>query len=342
MGSKMVLFKVEPKDKSGETYRIIRDAGYELVLGRDGWDHPGDEYTEEELIELCRDADALIVGSREKITRRFMASIPKLRVISKHGTGVERIDVKAATELGILVTNTPVHSPVVAEHTVTLILGVMKKLIQADKIVRSGGWRDDAFKSTLVRDRTIGIVGFGRIGSEIAKRLQGWSVKIIAYDPYARPEVFQECGVGRRATLDELLEQSDVLSLNAVLTDETRHMIGEDQLKRMKKTAFLVNTSRGEMVDEKALIKALRERWIAGAALDVFEKEPLGPSHAFLQLDNVLMTPHMASITPEIAKLLRFTTMENALSALRGEVPKYVKNPEAIDRWRERFGKKTA
>jgi len=332
------VVNIEPKDKSGETYQIMRDAGCDLILGRDGWDYPKDEYAEDELIELCKDADAVIVGSREKITRRFMDSVPQLRVISKHGAGVDRIDVRAATEKGILVTHTPVHSPVVAEHTVALMLSLMKRIPEADRSVRKGGWRDNAMLSSLVRGKVLGILGFGRIGSEVAKRLQGWDLSLMGYDPYVKQEVFEAFQVKRCASLDEMLAHVDILSIHMALTDETRHMIGKEAFRKLKKTAYVVNTSRGEIVDEKALLEALKEKRIAGAALDVPECEPPDPSNDLLQLSNVVLTPHMSSLVPEIARLLRFTVMENVLAALRGDLPKYVKNTEVIDLWQKRFG----
>lgn len=335
---KWLVVNVEPMDKSGETYRILRENGCELVLGRDGWDHPGDEYTEEGLIDLCENADAIIAHSRDRYTRRLIESIPNLRIISKHGTGVDKIDVKAATERGVFVSNTPVHSPIVAEHTVALMLVALKRVKQADSKVRGGGWRGDDLLATLIRGKTISLLGFGRIGSEIAKRLQGWEVTILAYDPYVPSEAFVHYGVKRCERLDELLGQADILSINAVLTDETRHLIGEDALRRLKKTTYLVNTARGEIIHEKALIRALKEGWIAGAALDVMENEPPDPSNELLRLENVILTPHMSSLVPGINDMLTRTAMENALAALKGEVPKYIKNPEVTDVWLSRFG----
>jgi phosphoglycerate dehydrogenase-like enzyme len=336
---KWLVANAEPKDKSGETYRILREAGCELVLGRDSWDYPEDEYTEDELIELCNNADVIFAGSRDLFTKRLIESIPNLRIITKHGTGTDRIDVKAATENGVIVAHTPVHSAVVAEHTVAMILSLMKRTKKGDQQVRSGEWRTTDLISSLAKGSTVGILGFGRIGSEIAKRLQGWGVKIVAYDPYAKAEAFEEFGVERCATLDDMLDQTDILSINAVLTEETHHMIGEKALRRLKETAYVVNTSRGEIIDEKALVKALKDGGIAGAALDVMEKEPPDPSSELLQLENVLLTPHMASQIPEIRWMLLSTAMENALSAIRGEVPKYVKNTEVIETWFSRFGK---
>jgi phosphoglycerate dehydrogenase-like enzyme len=338
MGRKCVFVNVEPSDDSGETYRTIRETGCELILGVEG---AGRRYTDDQLIELCRNADAVTGGSREKFTRRVIESLPKLRVISKLGTGTDSIDVEAATERGILVTHTPVNTVAVAEHTVALILAGLKKVKEGDRKVREGGWRDADVTTTLMQNRTVGILGFGRIGGEIAKRLQGWEMKILAYDPYAKEEALARHGVQRCIDLFEMLERVDVLSINAVLTKETRHMIGEEALRRLKKTAYVVNTSRGEIIDEKALISALKEKRILGAALDVMEKEPPDPKNELLSLENVILTPHMSAMAPEVNWALRYTAMENALTALRGEIPKYVKNPEVLEVWLAKFGKKT-
>ena len=338
MGEKWRVVIVEPVDRSGESYRMLREADCEVILGRDGWDYPGDAYTEEEMIELCKNADGIIARSRDHYTRRLIESIPNLRVISKHGAGTDSIDVKAATENSIIVTHTPLHAPFVAEHTVALMLAIMKRLKEADRQVRTGAWKGPEFESCPVREKTIGIVGFGRIGSEVAKRLLPWEVRILGYDPYAKNEAFAQCGAKRCATVNDMLDQVDVLIITANLTEETRHLIGEEALRRLKKTAYVVNTARGGIIDEKALINALKERRIAGAALDVFEKEPPHSSNELLNLENVILTPHMSSRVPGMFWLLTSAVTENALMALRGEVPKYVKNPEVIDRWLRRFG----
>ncbi len=336
MERKWVVVKTDPSDQSGETYRIMRDQGCELILGVQG---AGRRYTDDQLIELCKDADAVTGGSREKFTRHVIESLPKLRVISKLGTGTDSIDVQAATERGILVTHTPVNTIAVAEHTVALILGGLKRLKEGERKVREGGWRE-SITITLLQNKIVGILGFGRIGGEIAKRLQGWEVKILAYDPYAKEETFARYGVERCTDFYEMLERVDILSINAVLTKETRHMMGEEAFRRLKRTAYLVNTSRGEIIDETCLIRALREKRILGAALDVMEKEPPDPENELLSLENVILTPHMSAMAPEVIWLLEYTAMENALTALRGEVPKYVKNPEVLGVWLAKYGKK--
>jgi phosphoglycerate dehydrogenase-like enzyme len=339
MGGKWLVVNVEPMDNTGESYRILRKAGCELVLGRDGWKHPGDGYTEEELIELCKSADAIIGCSRDRYTRRLIQAIPNLRVISKHGAGTEKIDIKAATERGILVTHTPVNSVAVAEHTIALILAGLKKIREADRKVRNGGWRDDDLLTTLVNGKTLGIVGFGRIGMEITKRFQGWGLTILVYDPYVKRETLAPFHAERCSDLGELLERVDIVSLNVALTAETRRMINEEALGKLKKTAYIVNTSRGEVIDENALVRALREGRLMGAALDVLEREPPGPDHPLLDIDRTLITPHVSAWTPEMTWLLTYTAVENVLAALKGEVPKYVKNPEVIDQWLARFGR---
>ena len=226
-----------------------------------------------------------------------------------------------------------------AEHTIALLLAAMKKIRQEDQKIRNGGWRDKESSVSLASGKTLGIIGFGRVGAEIAKRLQGWEVQILAYDPYASLETLAQFKVKKCATLDEMLPQVDMLSINAVLTPETQHMIGEEALGKMKKTAYIVNTSRGEIIDEKALAKALSQGTIAGASLDVLGKEPPDPDNMLLKLNNVTLTPHISAVTPEMLWKLTSASVENALTALRGEVPKYVKNSDVIKVWLTRFGK---
>ena len=337
---KLLVVNVEPMDHSGKTYKTLREAGCEIVFGRDGWEYPGDEYTEDELIRLCEGADAILVGSRDRYTRRLIESIPNLRIISKHGTGTDKVDIQAATERGVIVSHTPVNFAAVAEHTLALILTLLKRIKEADGRVRKGKWRGNDFTSTLVGGKTVGILGFGRIGKEVAKRLQGWGVKILSYDPYVNPDSMREYGVEKCMALEEMLEQVDVLSINAVLTKDTYHMINEEALRKLKKRAFIVNTGRGAIIDEKALVRALGDGRIAGAALDSMEQEPIDPNNELLKLENVILTPHMSAVTPEMDWMLTYTAMENALMALKGEIPKYVKNPEVITLWLSRFGKK--
>lgn len=331
------VFINEPVDYEGATHRMLEERGCEVILGRPIWEHPGWRYTDEELIEACRDADAVMGASRESYTRKFMESAKRLRIISKYGIGVEKIDVQAATDHGILVANTPdTHNDTVAEHTIALILGLTKRLFFATQYARGGGWRDKNVETAELLGKTLGIVGMGRVGSEIAERLKGWKMTILAYDPYKPPEHIEKSGaipVG----LEQLLEESDIVSLHVVCNDETRGMIGEEQLRLMKRSSFIINTSRGEVLDEKSLIKALKEGWIGGAGLDVVYPEPPDTANPLFQMDNVILTPHIAGWSSEALSRFLNKAANNLLNALRGKLPESLVNPEAVPKWKARI-----
>ena len=316
----------------------LEAAGCEVTLGRlftDTW-----HYTEDELVEKVQGMDAIMISTGDgNITRRVMEAEGKLRVIAKRAIGVGDIDVSAATDLGILVTNTPLdlHYLSVAEFTVGMLLALAKKFKLADHNARLGLWR--SVSSTLLRNKTVGIVGLGRIGSRVAELLRPFGVKLLAFDPYVPAEKAKALEV-ELTDLETLLKESDFATLHAVETPETIGLIGESQLRMMKPTAYLVNTARGSLVNEEALAKGLRENWISGAAIDVFEPEIPQPDNPLLGEDiyfETLYSPHAASLTPEVMWQLPIIQMGNCLSALRGEVPEFVVNPEAIPKWRSRF-----
>jgi len=304
------------------------------------FDDPAGPYSEDELRALLADADAvMMMGSRDRITRRVMEGGPKLRTIAKTGIGVECIDVPGATALGILVSNTPIPENYlsVAEGTVARILALAKKLKLADRNARLGRWR--SVTNTFLHGKTVGIVGLGRIGSRVAELLRPFQVRLVAYSPSVSPERARRFGV-ELVDLETLLRESDFVTLHAVVTPQTRGMIGEAQLRWMKPTAYLVNTARGVLVDEHALAQALREGWIAGAALDVFESEPVRPDNPLLAEDlfeGTVLSPHSAAATPELRQKMPLVQLENCLRALRGETPEYVVNPEVLSRWRARW-----
>jgi len=302
--------------------------------------------TKEELMELGKGADAFIgvQSKKERIDEHVLKNAPNLRIIAKCTIGVDEIDLEAATKLGILVTNAPCESTTigVAENTVTLMLALLKKITLRDKLTRSGVWRPPEVKGVYVRGRIkVGFIGFGRIAREVSKLLEPWGVERIAYDPYVPMTMFKQENV-KSVGLETLLRESDVVLVLASLTSETYHMIGEKELKTMKRTAYIVNTARGAIIDEKALIKALREKWIAGAALDCFEQEPLKPDSPLLDLENIILSPHCSDFNIRAGaefEGVRLAT-ENVLKALHGEVPSCIVNPEALPKWLERFGKK--
>lgn len=261
--------------------------------------------TEDEVIRIARDADAiLVVGAR--ISRRVMEALPRLRAIGRYGAGVDNIDVRAAAERGIAVVNASGYcAREVADHTVMFMLACSRRLLFLDRQMRNGRWaRAEASPMRALHSQILGLVGFGRIGREVARRAHGFGVTMLAYDPSAHAEQAQDAGV-TLVGLNELLSRSDFVSVHAPLAETTHHLIGAPELAQMKPTAFLLNTSRGSLVDESALVSALREGRIAGAALDVFEAEPLSASSPLLQQDSILLTPHVAGLSDESQEMLR-------------------------------------
>src|SRR5215212_2381502 len=327
------VFIFAPADESGDTHREMESRGCEVVLGSASWMTPqGDN--EDAMVAMAANADALSGTSirSSPITRRIMESSDKLRVIAKCTIGVDDIDVDAATDLGILVTNSPTESNwgAVAEGTVAIMLCVLKKLRERDRFLKTTDkWRDTGLEGTFVGSReedgypgiTLGIVGLGRIGARVSKLMRPWGIQILACDPYVPSEKFGECGV-EQTDLKTLLQQSDVVSLHVTLTKETRHMIGEEEFKLMKPDAVLLNTSRGYVVDEAALARALENDVIAAAALDAFEDEPLAMDSPLRKLgDKVLLSPHMIASNRGVGLLgagVQWGT-RSVLAALRGE-----------------------
>ena len=349
------VFIFAPADKSGDTHQKLEAAGCKLVLGNASWETPmGDN--ELEMIEMARGADAMCGTSirSSPITRGIMEASENLRIVAKYTIGVDDIDVDAATELGILVTNAPTESNwgAVAEGTVAIMLAVLKKLRERDRHLKTGGhWRDSGLEGTYVGSReedgypgiTLGIVGLGRIGARVSRLMRPWGIQILACDPYVPSEKFGDCGV-EQTDLRTLLQQSDVVSLHVTLTKETRHMIGDEELKLMKPDAVLLNTSRGYVVDEAALARALENDVIAGAAIDAFEDEPLAMDSPLRNLgDKVLLSPHMIASNKGSGLLgagVQWGTRA-VMAALRGEIPDCVFNTDVIPRWQERFGGKS-
>ncbi|MHB1007296.1 MAG: C-terminal binding protein [Chloroflexota bacterium] len=249
---------------------------------------------EDAIIEAGRDADGFLVRSA-KITRRVMESLPRLKVVGRTGIGVDAVDVDAATELGVAVCNTPGFcAQEVADHALMFLLASAKELQFHINLVRRGEWsQNHAKKMPAVRDLTLGLVAFGEIGREVAKRARPFGIRLLAYDPFVDQAAAEPFGV-RMVPLATLLAESDYVSVHAPLGKHTFHLIGEPEIAQMKKTAYLLNTARGPVVDEQALLAALREGRIAGAALDVFEQEPVDPKNPLLNMENVLVTPHIA------------------------------------------------
>jgi D-3-phosphoglycerate dehydrogenase len=252
-----------------------------------------------ELAAVIGGYDALIVRSRTKVTREVLEAATRLKVVGRAGVGVDNVDVDAATRRGVAVLNSPGGNVIsAAEHTFALMLALVRHIPRADASLRRGEWERKRFQGIELHGKTLGLVGAGRIGSEVAKRARAFAMRVVAYDPYLSPERPDWLGF-ELVTLPDLLGQADVVSIHVPLTDETRGLIGEAELALMKSTAYLVNAARGGVVDETALAAALRSGRLAGAALDVFEEEPVAPNNPLLALDNVVVVPHLGAATRE-------------------------------------------
>ncbi len=283
--------------------------------------------------------DALLVVSA-KVNGATIRQLERCRVIARYGIGVDNIDVQSATESGIVVTNVP-HFCLseVADHTMALILATARKLKAMDLHTRSGRWQARMQEKVLrISGQTLGLIGFGGIAQQVARRAAAFDLKIVACDPFFDHSLGHGLDV-RAVELPELLQLSDFVSLHAPLTPQTHHMIGEPQLRRMKPNAILVNTARGGLVDEIALVQALREGWIAGAGIDVYESlamfdlNPIQTDHALFALQNVVLTPHTAACSQEALAELMLDGAHEAITVLRGITPRYFVNPNVIPRF---------
>lgn len=286
----------------------------------------------EEIKEHIRGKDALLCLLTDKIDKEIMDLAPELKVISTYSVGYDHIDIEEATKRGIYVTHTPgVLTNAVADLVWALLLGIARKIVVADKCVREGCWKIAWYPTFMlgsdVYGKTLGIIGLGRIGTAVARRAKGFNMRIIYYSRTKKPNLEKELGLEFKP-LDDLLKEADYVVLSVALTKETYHMIGEKELKLMKPTAYLINISRGAVVDTNALVKALKEKWIAGAALDVFEQEPLPKDHPLCELENVILTPHIGSATQGTRAKMAEVAIKGLLSVLSGKEPEFLVNPE--------------
>ncbi|HHE41327.1 MAG TPA: D-glycerate dehydrogenase [Dehalococcoidia bacterium] len=290
-----------------------------------------------ELTEALKDADGVVTLLNEKIDAELMDGAPRLKVIANYAVGYNNVDVVAATERGIIVTNTPgVVTDATADLAWALLMAVARGLTVVDDFTRSGRWtewRPELFIASDISGQTLGIVGLGRIGRAVAKRAVGFDMKILYTDVHrAAPEVerqYHATYVG----MDELLQESDFVTLHVPLGEGTFHLINERALRLMKPTAYLVNVSRGSVVDEQALVRALKAGQIAGAGLDVYEDEPR-LAEGLAQLENVILTPHLGANSRRTRDLMARMTVENVVAALSGRVPPNVINTDVLARRR--------
>ncbi len=307
--------------------RMVEEAGAEVKIIPDKSD---DLYRSE-----VNSADGLVVGLLP-VTRQLMESSPRLMIVARHGVGYDNVDVNAAADLGIVVTNTPgVNSDAVAEFTYGLLLAFIRQIPHSWEFMRGGGWRKPQnLEAVDIRGKTLGIIGLGRIGSRVSKIANAFGLKVLACDPYVTDQDFKNAGA-QRVSREEAIRQADYLTLHTPLSDETRKMIGAKEFSMMKKSALLINTSRGEVVDEDALIEAAEKGTIAGAALDVFKDEP-PKDRKIATHPRILVTAHLAGLTQEAMYRTFIAAATQVVHALRGEKPPYAlnkpKNPRYLNK----------
>lgn len=323
MQRKILITARSFRQTPGPHQQLLREGGYQIL------ESPEDRPLEAaELVALVTDVEALIAGV-DKITADVIASAERLRVISRYGVGVDNVDLEAATRRGIVVTTTPgANSVSVAELTLALILALARHIPHHNRVVKQGHWRRTP--GVELSGAVLGLIGMGRVGREVASRAAAFGMRILYRDPVPPPqELLDRLGASSRP-LEDLLSQSDVVSLHLPLDDDTRNLIDRQAIERMKPSALLINTARGGLVDEQALYEALVQGKLAGAACDSFSQEP--PSESpLLDLDNFIATPHIGSTTLQATLRMGQMAAENALAVLRGERPEHVVNPEVYE-----------
>jgi len=306
---------------------VLAEVSATLLLAQTG--------SEDELLSLVPQADAILTCFK-KVSAAVIRAGEKLQVVGRYGIGVDNIAVDEATRLGIPVTNVPAYClDEVAEHTLTLVLAAARKICQYNAAVHAGDWSlQTGMPIYRLNGRTLGIVGFGKIGQTLAAKARAFGLHVLANDGHKNADIIRQRGA-EPATLDNLLRQADFLSLHLPLAPDTRGILDAERLRSMKPTAFVINTSRGGLIDTDALVHGLQNGWIAGAALDVFDPEPLPADHPLLALPNVIATPHMAFYSEESVYDLEVQAAHNVAAVLSGYKPAHIVNPDvlALPRW---------
>jgi len=301
------LSKVLVREEIAEAgIRLLRDRGFEVDVDGDS-----------DLTEAIGRYDALIVRSATKVTADLIARADNLKVIGRAGVGIDNVDVDAATRRGIVVANAPESTVIsAAEHTIGLLVALTRNIPQAHAALKQGRWERKAYGGVELADKTLGVLGFGRIGQQVARRAAGLGMRVVAYDPFVPPDRFRELGVERVESDDEVYAAADFLTLHLPLTDETRKSINASAFGKMRDGVRIVNAARGALVDEDDLLDALKSGKVGGAALDVFSTEPY--SGPLLELDNVVVTPHLAASTEEAQDRAGVIIAEQVAAALQG------------------------
>jgi D-3-phosphoglycerate dehydrogenase len=308
-------------------YEPMHEAGTSL-LRQHGEVITAPALDEPTLVSVVREVDAIVIRANGRVTRAVMEAAPRLKVVGRHGVGLENVDVAAATERGVWVVNTPeANSESVAEHFVVLALALSKRFLESDQDLRAGKWnvRYEHIGRELY-GKVLGIVGFGRIGRTTARIChQGFGMPVLYYDVVAAPPDLERETKAKRVSLEELLRTADYVSLNLPLTPETRHIIGRGEIRLMKPTAYLLNLGRGPLWDEKAMLEALEQKWIAGVGTDVFEEEPTAKDNPLFRFRSFVCTPHMAAHTEEAMRRMSLVA-EDIVAVLQGQEPRWPAN----------------
>ncbi len=303
--------------------QVLAEIGAELIVAETG--------AEDELVALAPEADGILTNWKPT-TGNVIQAASECQVIGRMGIGVDNIDVETATGLGIVVTNVPDFCvDEVSDHAMALLLACARKVALLDRGVRDGEWdRDVGPSMRRMRGQTLGIIGLGKIGATMPPKANAFGLEVLAYTPRLTPQIAQKYGV-ECTSLQELIARSDFITIHAPLTPETEGLIGEKELRKMKPTAYIINTSRGDIIDSTALHKALTEGWIAGAALDVLPQEPPADDYPLLGLDNVVITPHAAFMSEESIYDLEIKAATAVAKVLTGQMPESIVNPKVLE-----------
>lgn len=307
----------------GKPGQMLEDAGIKVVANP-----RGEKYREGDLLEIIGDYDGLITGTDE-VSKKVIKKGKKLKIIAKNGVGYDNIDVPAATERGVYVTTTPgAVEQAVADSTIGLMLDLARNITVGNQAIRSGSW--ERIMGTEIWEKRLGIIGMGTIGKNVARRAQGFNMEIFAFDPFIDLEYCAQYGI-KSTDLNEIFNSCDFISIHCLLNEATRNLVSRERLNMMKPTAYIINTSRGGVIDETALVEALKEGRITGAGLDVFEKEPLPEDSPLLELDNVILTPHIAGYSRDANLKAGIMVAESVIAALNGIVPPNLLNTKAVE-----------
>lgn len=304
--------------------KALRGIGVELVIAPSG--------EEEELINLVKDDVQGILTCWAKVTNKVIEAAKKCQVISRYGIGVDNVNVEAATQHGIIVTNVPDYcTDEVSEHAMAMLLSCARKVCFYDRAIKQGQWNlQMGNKLFRVRGKTLGLIGFGKIARAMVPKAKALGLNVVVFDPYVPKKEIEAQGVNP-ASLDELLSQADFISLHVPLIESTHKLLGREQLKKAKNTAYIINTSRGGVVDTEALVEAVKNNWIAGAALDVLPQEPPDIDDPILQQESIVLTPHAAFCSVESLLDLQRLAAINVASVLQGKKPEHIINPEVLN-----------